>query len=62
MSEKSEGSSRRDFLKLGGIAAPAAVLAAAAGSPVEAGEAAEIKAGGMPDTPHTRKYLETARF
>lgn len=61
MSDKNEGSSRRDFLKLGGMAAPAAALAAAAGSPAEASEAADIK-DGMPDTPHTRKYLETARF
>ena len=62
MSEKSEGTSRRDFLKLGGIAAPAAAVAVAAGAPVEASEALDADTGGLQDTPHTSKYLETARF
>ena len=62
MSDKGEGTSRRDFLKLGGIAAPAAAIAAATGNPVEASETPEATRGGLQDTPHTRKYLETARF
>lgn len=62
MTRKSEGASRRDFLKLGGMAAPAVAIAAATGSPVEASEAEDVKTGGLQDTPHTRKYLETTRF
>lgn len=62
MSEKTEGTSRRDFLKLTGVAAPAAAVAMAAGTSAEAGETVEASKGGLPDTPHTRKYLETARF
>ncbi|MDQ2092182.1 twin-arginine translocation signal domain-containing protein [Marimonas arenosa] len=62
MSDKNEGTSRRNFLKLGGMAAPAVALAAATGSPVDASETPEAAKSGLQDTPHTRKYLETARF
>ncbi|MCL3881064.1 twin-arginine translocation signal domain-containing protein [Marivita sp. GX14005] len=63
MTKKSEpASSRRDFLKLAGTAAPAAV-AAVAMSGKEA-QADEIRAedGRMQDTAHTRAYFESARF
>lgn len=62
MTEKSEGTSRRGFLKLGGIAAPAAAVAVAVGAPAEASETLDTPKSGLQDTPHTRKYLETARF
>ncbi|MGO4916341.1 twin-arginine translocation signal domain-containing protein [Pseudogemmobacter sp. W21_MBD1_M6] len=53
--------SRRDFLKLAGTGAPAAVAALAI-SGVEA-EAAEVDLGtGLRKTEHVKKYLETARF
>lgn len=63
MSKKQEdGASRRDFLKLAGTAAPAAVAAAA----LSAGgaEAATLPTDDtlMQDTAHTRAYLDSARF
>ncbi|MCP5086991.1 MAG: twin-arginine translocation signal domain-containing protein [Rhodobacteraceae bacterium] len=58
----SDQTSRRDFLKLASVSAPAAVAAAT----LSAGEAEaalpEDVGEGMQDTPHTRKYFETARF
>ena len=63
MSEKTgEGASRRDFLKLASVSAPAAVAAATL-SGTEA-EAAEVATGEtrMQDTAHTRAYLDSARF
>lgn len=63
MSEKTEASaSRRDFLKLAGTAAPAAVAAVAvAGTEAEATEA-PVANGRMQDTAHTRAYLASTRF
>ncbi len=61
MEKKEAGSGRRDFLKLAGVSAPAAVAAAAVGSaPAEASE--EIAGEGLRKTEHVKKYLETARF
>ena len=63
MTRKTETTaSRRDFLKLAGTAAPAAVAAVAV-SGTEA-EASEIDAsdGKMKDTAHTRAYFDSARF
>ncbi len=63
MGKKTEGeTSRRDFLKLAGTAAPAAAVAVAAGG--SAAEAAEpdLASNRMQDTAHTRAYLESARF
>ena len=59
---KESGASRRDFLKLAGTAAPAAVAAAAL-SGTEA-EAEELPTGEtrLQDTAHTRAYLDSARF
>lgn len=61
--KKEEGSSRRDFLKLAGTAAPAAAVAVAAGGVTEA-EAAEPDPSvtKMQDTTHTRAYFASARF
>lgn len=53
---------RRDFLKLGAIAAPAAAVAVAAGQ-AEAGPAApDPSVETMQDTAHTRAYFDSARF
>ena len=64
MSKKTdEGASRRDFLKLASVSAPAAVAAVAVTRGTEA-EAAEAVTGEtrMQDTAHTRAYLDSARF
>lgn len=63
MSKKMEGeASRRDFLKLAGTAAPAAVaVVAVGGTRVEAAEP-DLASNKMQDTAHTRAYLDSARF
>lgn len=62
MTKKSEGASRRDFLKLAGTAAPA-VVAVAAGSATEAeAQPVDLSAQIMQDTEHTRAYLKSTRF
>lgn len=59
-SEKS-AASRRDFLKLASVSAPAAVAAAAlTGSEAEA--ATDVAGDGLRDTAHTRAYFDSARF
>ncbi len=63
MSKKEEaGNSRRDFLKLASVSAPAA-LAAATVAPQTA-EAADLDPSGelMQDNAHTRAYFDSARF
>lgn len=61
MSDDKKKSSRRDFLKLAGTTAPAAVAALAmSADEVEAAE--PVKASGLRKTDHVKKYLETARF
>lgn len=59
--QKDDGASRRDFLKMAGTAAPAA-MAAVALSGTEAQAAAPADDSRMQDTPHTRAYFESARF
>lgn len=61
MTEKSEASNRRDFLKLAAVGAPAAALAATPGT-AEADELAAGAGEGLRRTEHVRKYFETARF
>ncbi|WP_102107039.1 twin-arginine translocation signal domain-containing protein [Oceaniglobus roseus] len=60
---KDGAQSRRDFLKLAGTAAPAALAAAASGGAANA-EAAPVDPGSqtMQDTEHTRAYFDSARF
>ena len=58
--DKTEGASRRDFLKLG-IAAPAAAAVATAGNAQEP-QAADLSSTTLQDTAHTRAYLDSARF
>ena len=56
-----EATSRRDFLKLAGTAAPAtAVAVAVSGTLVQAAVTADD--GRMQDTAHTRAYFNSARF
>lgn len=59
--QKKDGASRRDFLKLAGTSAPAAVAAMAVG----AGEASAdelVEGSGLRKTEHVEKYLASARF
>ena len=61
MADTKAGESRRDFLKLAGTAAPAAVAAAVVAP--EKAEADELHAGeGLRKTPHVEAYLKSARF
>lgn len=62
MSDKKADESRRNFLKLAGVSAPVAVIAATA-TPEEAA-AAELEAAGsgMRKTDHVKAYLDSARF
>lgn len=62
MSDKNEGTSRRDFLKIAGTAAPATALALAAGTTQAAANPADLSSETMQDTAHTRAYLESTRF
>jgi len=53
--------SRRNFLKLAGVSAPASVVAMSAGTKMA--EAAPDKVtSGVQDTEHTRAYYDSARF
>ncbi|QGX97040.1 twin-arginine translocation signal domain-containing protein [Roseovarius faecimaris] len=62
MSEKSEGASRRDFLKLAGTTAPVAAVALAASSDTAEASPVDLSSDKMQDTAHTRAYLDSARF
>ncbi|WP_305971103.1 MULTISPECIES: twin-arginine translocation signal domain-containing protein [unclassified Mameliella] len=55
--------SRRNFLKLASVSAPAAAVAIASGQAAEAGPAEpDLTSEKMQDTAHTRAFYETARF
>ncbi|WP_209595957.1 ubiquinol-cytochrome c reductase iron-sulfur subunit N-terminal domain-containing protein [Ruegeria sp. HKCCSP351] len=58
---KEEGATRRDFLKLAGTAAPAAVVAASLTGKAEAA-ALPTDETRIQDTAHTRAYIESTRF
>ena len=63
MTDKTAKSNRRDFLKLAGAAAPAAVAAVAVASPQEAqAQPVDPSSTRLQDTEHTRAYLASARF
>lgn len=57
-----EGASRRDFLKLASVSAPAAAAAATLGASQAQAEEAVTGETRMQDTAHTRAYLDSARF
>jgi len=63
MSDKDEnGSSRRDFLKMASVSAPAAIAAVAlSGGKAEAAQTEETGSG-LRDTAHTRAYFDSAKF
>ncbi|MDA8586016.1 twin-arginine translocation signal domain-containing protein [Rhodobacteraceae bacterium] len=62
MMKKSEGASRRDFLKMAGTTAPVAAVAIAAGTSEVEAKAVDLTSEKMQDTVHTRAYLESTRF
>ncbi len=63
MTRKSEeASSRRDFLKLAGTAAPLAAVAVATTSGTAEAAEPDLTSEKMQDTAHTRAYLDSARF
>lgn len=56
-------SSRRSFLKLAAVSAPAAVAATAiTGTAANAGASVTQGDSGVQDTAHTRAYLESTKF
>ena len=59
--EKDGAPNRRDFLKLGAMAAPAAA-ATAVGSQASADEMTDDLNEGLRKTPHTEAYLASTRF
>jgi hypothetical protein len=61
MEKSKEGMLRRDFLKIAGTAAPAAIAAVAVGAG-EAEAAATPETSGMRKTAHVQRYLDSARF
>ncbi|MEP5761450.1 MAG: twin-arginine translocation signal domain-containing protein [Litoreibacter sp.] len=59
---KQKDANRRDFLKLAGTAAPAAVVLTASGNAQAAPAEPDLDANIMQDTAHTRAYLDSAKF
>jgi hypothetical protein len=57
-----EATSRRDFLKLAGTAAPAAAVAVATGGAEAQAAEAVVQPDCLQDTAHTRAYYSSARF
>lgn len=53
---------RREFLKIAGTAAPAAIVAIAAAPGQAEAAGAEAPAKGLQDTAHVRAYYASARF
>ena len=62
MTDNTKGASRRNFLKLAGTAAPAAVAVVAGSSTQVAADSIDLSSDRMQDTAHTRAYLESTRF
>ena len=60
--ETEKVASRRDFLKLAGTAAPAAVAAATLVPGDAAAAEVNLDSSTMQDTAHTRAYLASTRF
>lgn len=62
MTNKKDGNSRRDFLKLAGTTAPVAAVALSAGTTAAEADPVDLTSDKMQDTAHTRAYLDSARF
>jgi len=55
-------SSRRDFLKLASVSAPAAVAAVAVSGTEALADEQVHDTGGLQDTAHTRAYFDSVKF
>jgi len=62
MTKKTDGTNRRDFLKLAGTTAPVAAVAIAAGTTQAEAQPVDLTSETMQDTAHTRAYFDSARF
>jgi len=62
MTKKTEGASRRDFLKLAGATAPVAAVAVATTAGTADAQPVDLTSETMQDTAHTRAYLDSAKF
>ncbi len=62
MSQKTQGNSRRDFLKMAAAGAPAVAVATAAGTGQAEAAEPDLTSDRMQDTAHTRAYFDSARF
>ena len=62
MSEKTQGNSRRDFLKMAAAGAPAVAVATAASTGTAEAAEPDLSSDKMQDTAHTRAYFDSARF
>ncbi|MBT7801356.1 MAG: twin-arginine translocation pathway signal protein [Tateyamaria sp.] len=62
MTKKTDGTNRRNFLKLAGTTAPIATIALAAGATQAEAQPVDLNSEVMQDTLHTRAYLESTRF
>ena len=62
MTQDTKGTSRRNFLKLAGTAAPGAVVAVTASGTAAQAQPVDLQSDTMQDTAHTRAYLDSTRF
>ncbi len=64
MGKKTEvdAKSRRNFLKMASVSAPAAVAAVSLSGATAQAAVQEDKGSGLRDTAHTRAYFESAKF
>ncbi len=60
--KETEGASRRDFLKLASVAAPAVAVATATSAGMAEAKPVDPTSNKMQDTAHTRAYLDSTRF
>ncbi|MCF6231761.1 MAG: twin-arginine translocation pathway signal protein [Rhodobacteraceae bacterium] len=60
--EQDQPTSRRSFLKMASVSAPAAVATLAATTGTAEASAEDRKTEGVQDTAHTRAYFDSARF
>ncbi len=62
MTQDTKGTSRRNFLKLAGTAAPAAAVAVATSGTSAEAQPVDLSSDTIQDTAHTRAYLDSTRF
>jgi hypothetical protein len=60
--DKDKTASRRDFLKMASVSAPAALAAVAVSGEAAVAAEPDQTGSGLQDTAHTRAYFESAKF